>query len=221
MRKFIFFLFFFFFVSKSYSLEIESFAGTEMDTRGQGFHYLACGFLTPLRKTTTALAFRIFSGYLTYEYEKQGERIIATSFVLTPFFGLRNNGLAFWVGPTIRKLEKEQRKEEQTGVFIQAELERGIRKINLGLIFSYSSEDQYFWSRGRIKKEIATTTLNSLRTGLDLIAQGNPNFFAYQMNGIFESSWRSFSLLFKSGYRIDRSKKSVYIGLEFYNSFLL
>jgi len=219
MRRFPFFLFFFFLVSKSYSLEIESFGGMEMDTRKQSFHYLACGSRIPLYSKTTVIAFRIFSGYLTYEYEKQGEKIIATSFVLIPLFGIRNNGLALWLGPTFRKLEKEGQKEKLKGIFLQAELERRGRKMDLGLIFSYSSEDRYFWGRGRIKREIAA--LNSSRVGLDLITQGNQDFFAYQMNGIFEFCWHSFSLLFKGGYRIDRYKKSAYLGLEFYNSFLL
>lgn len=224
MRRFLFSIFclFFFLVSRGYPLGIESFSGFEINTVEEGSQYFAFGFWEPLRNKTTSIAFRIFSSYLTYKYEtNQGKEIIATSFILTPLFGVKNKSLALWLGPTLRKSKGEQNIETQKGIFIQTELEKRIKKINLGLILSYSSEYQYFWGRGRMKKEITTGGHNSYWVGLDLIGQGNPNFSASQVNGIFEFCKHSFSLLFKGGYWIKGYKKSIYIGVEFYNSLSL
>lgn len=218
-------------VSKCSSGEIttEVMAGSEVDSKDQGFSYLGMVIGKPVN-TEYAVIGRIFSGYLKYNFESAGKTLSAEVPILTPSIGIRTKRnditLTGYAGLDMRRTNREtisggEEHTDATGISIQGEMDmwgQGLR--NLNIIANYSSIDSFFWGRVRAKKGVSEIGSHSnLLLGAEFVGMGNDDFTAAQAGFLLElsSSSPNLSLLLKGGYKYTSTyNDSIYGGLEFY-----
>lgn len=218
----------------SRAAETEVLAGIDANTEGEGFGYIGTGLLLPVTGQWIVLT-RVMGGYLRYKFESEGSLLTADSPSVTPSVGLRHhlNGrtATLLIGADLRQVDREGAPgkpgttDRDAGIFLQGEGDMWVRSANMAVIASYSSIDDFFWSRGRVKHPVAHLALfgeNILSLGGEAVGMGNADFNAVQLGGIveFHHSASHLSLTLKGGYRHASSlDDSGYGGIELYKKY--
>jgi len=216
-------------ICRSSETTTEVMAGSEVDSKDQGFSYLGIVIAKPVSEGYSIIG-RLFSGYLKYNFESAGKTLSAEVPMLTPSIGIRSKiddiTLTGYMGLDMRRTDREtvsggKEHTDATGISIQGEVDmwgQGLK--NLNVIANYSSIDSFFWGRIRAKKGIAEIGSHSnLLVGAELVGMGNNDFTAAQTGLLLELSRSSpnLSLLLKGGYKYTSTyNDSIYGGLEFY-----
>jgi hypothetical protein len=192
------------------------FGGTEVDDEGQRFFYI--GMITEGK-----LFFNIFAGDLLYEFEINGDFREARLRFITPALGIKKEGpLTFTLiaGPTLREKKEEQdsgfKTKTEAGGFFQFGGFIWGKDENLEVLISYTTLDNFFWSRLRGKKRI----IGHIFTGIGLFWMGNRDFEGWGVGPLLEFRGEKGTLGVKAGYKYTSTYKGgVYTGVEFYISF--
>lgn len=219
-------------LNPAYSRAGDIIAGGEWDADGQSFSYLGAGVDRDM-SGPVSMTFRVFGGYLAYNFDSEGKMLDARVRMATPSLGIKlkkeNYTLICSAGLDFRDTEKDTRsggieKDSRTGASVQAEAYVwDDARRSAGVIANFSTIDDFFWIRGRAKKAVYTFTNNrDLNIGAELIGMGNGDFSALQAGMVVElfSYDDNFSLLLKGGIKkasgLDRTG---YGGIEIYYAF--
>lgn len=209
-----------------------SFGGAEFDTQGQSFSYLGAGASKSI-SGDYSIAGKVFLSYLTYPFDSSGKTLRAESPSFTPSLGLVFQKDWYLIGTSLgyefRKVERElsaggNEEASDSGPSLQAEAYlHGKGKKTLELIGSYSTIDDFFWARGRLKKgSYALSNGTDLNIGVELARMGNNDFSATQA-GILAEAFKSganIALLIKAGLKnTSASGTSTYSGFEVFYGF--
>ncbi|MBI5026965.1 MAG: cellulose biosynthesis protein BcsS [Nitrospirae bacterium] len=210
-------------------------AGGEADTESQEYLYTGIIVEEPLRQNLSIMG-KLWVDYLTYKFERDSEIIRARAPAFQPAIGVKFSGqdwsTTFWAGWEHRNTKIKPFREDvevrgtTDSLVLQAELDRWIKAMtNLNFIISYSTENSYIWSRGRLKQELSSYPLGRdlpLRVGLEVIGQGNKDYSAFQVGPLVEiySPSKKVSFLIHGGYKNSSSiPSSAYGGIELYFGF--
>lgn len=209
-----------------------SFGGSELDTQGQSFSYLGAGASKPI-SGDYSIAGKVFLSYLTYQFDSGGKTLRVESPSFTPSIGLVFQKDWYLIGGSLgyefRKVERELAaggKEEvsDSGPSLQAEAYlHGKGKKTLELIGNYSTIDDFFWARGRLKKGLyALSNGTDLNLGVELADMGNNDFSATQA-GVLAEAFKpgaNVALVIKAGLKnTSASGTCVYSGIEIFYGF--
>lgn len=211
---------------------VDVYTGAEWDTGEQSFYYLGLSGARPL-SPGLKLAGKVFTGYLTYRFEEAGEELEATTPIITPAVGLRlerpGYALSGFLGADYRNIKRErpgggEDESSETGLSVQGELYAwGDKHKSLSVIASYSTIDDFVWSRARAKRGVYGFGGDThLVAGLEVGGSGNSDFSSFQAGGVVEllNTSTTLSVLLKAGAKTSSSfGGAVYYGLELYRSF--
>ncbi|MEW6740378.1 MAG: cellulose biosynthesis protein BcsS [Nitrospirota bacterium] len=209
--------------------------GGEADTEGQSYIYAGVIGESPLQKKLS-LMYKLWLDHLTYEFEKDNDTIKAKAPAFQPALGLKflDSGCSttLWVGWEHRNTNIKPVREnvEVRGVtdslVLQFEFNKWTEKsTNFNIIASYSTENSYVWTRGRIKQELSSYPLGRdlpLRIGLEVVGQGNKDYSAFQVGPLLEiySLEKNASFAIRGGYKRSSSNdNSAYGGIELFFGF--
>ncbi len=208
--------------------------GAEWDGRSGSFSYLGTGIERPLESDERySLNTKLFYGHLEYNFDADGTELTAKVPMLT-----LTGGVSFakdnWVvgagaGIDIRKTERElagggTETDNKTGATLQVEANIwDSDKFVLSGIASYSSIDDFFWTRGRAKKGVGSRPGGiEVNLGAELVGMGNSDFSSGQAGLIAElyKAPSKLSVLVKGGVKKTSSLSSTgYTGIELYKGF--
>jgi hypothetical protein len=237
-RKALFIFVFAIFVLFSSDSRAASFSllfGGEADTKGQSYVYAGVIGESPLQEKLS-LMYKLWLDHLTYEFEKDNDTIKAKAPAFQPALGLKflDSGCSttLWVGWEHRNTNIKPVREnvEVRGVtdslVLQFEFNKWTEKsTNFNIIASYSTENSYVWTRGRIKQELSSYPLGRdlpLRIGLEVVGQGNKDYSAFQVGPLLEiySLEKNASFAIRGGYKRSSSNdNSAYGGIELFFGF--
>ncbi len=204
--------------------------GIEVDSRDQGFGYLGLLWDKGVSEGRWVVG-KVFTGHLRYTFRSNGKELDAKSTMVIPSIGLRGKrgetAFTLSAGADIRRTEKEKvgggkERDDEVGLSLQGEVDswwEGLR--NMSIILSYSTIDNFFWGRLRLKGAVISRDPHHLLIGVEFVAMGNEDFNAFQVGGIVElMKIASGSILLKAGYK-DTSETPAggYTGLEIYIPF--
>ncbi len=229
-------LFFYtFFYSTAFSIDISSFGGGEVDTRGQGFLFLGLEIGQKIKRDLSFRA-RLVPNYLIYKY-KSGERTIkANSPGVYGLLGIKSDtkktSIGIFGGIEYRNtdLNPDVRDAKVRGdtlaPMIQGEIYHQIfRFTEISLYGSYSSRDNFFYEKGKIKRQVANFDFkksNIIHLGIEQFYGRNPDFRMFGLGPTFEiyNIPKSLSLTLHTGYKHDKTFGSgIYGGIEFFKAF--
>lgn len=204
--------------------------GSEWDTEGQSFSYIGGGATRPLDESWSVVG-KVFAGYLDYKFESNGQTLDAEVPILTPAAGLQFHRGPYTLGGSLgldlRKAKKEQpgggsQTSSDAGLSVQGEayVDLSERK-SLEAIVSYSTIENFFWARGRVKKPVYEFGGGVIKAGVEAVGMGNEDFSAFQAGVLAEILKASgFSVLVKTGYKHSSALNAAgYGGIELYYGF--
>lgn len=222
------------FSSDSRAASLSLLLGGEADTEGQSYVYTGVIGESPLQENLS-LMYKLWLDHLTYEFEKDNDTIKAKAPAFQPALGLKllgqGSSTTLWVGWEHRNTSIKPVREnvEVRGVtdslVLQFEFDKWTEKsTNFNIIASYSTENSYVWTRGRIKQELSSYPLGRdlpLRIGLEAVGQGNKDYSAFQVGPIIEiySPKKNASFLIRGGYKNSSVNSSAYGGIELFFGF--
>jgi hypothetical protein len=208
--------------------------GGEADTEGQSYVYAGVIGESPLQKKLS-LMYKLWLDHLTYEFEKDNDTIKAKAPAFQPAIGLKFSGTksstTLWAGwehrnTTIKPFREDVEVRGVTdSLVLQFEFDKWTEKLtNFNIIASYSTENSYVWTRGRIKQELSSYPIGRdlpLRIGLEAVGQGNKDYSAFQVGPLLEifSLKKNASFLIRGGYKRSSVNSSAYGGIELYFGF--
>lgn len=220
------------FPERAFSIKAEIFSANDFDTEDQRFHFLGVGIINPITKEISILP-RLMAGFYRYKFKSDGKTLSADLQTIMPAVGIRYSSegysLAVIGGADFRRTERERadggdETDDEQGGFGQLELDIWpLPMTNFNIILNFSSIDEFFWSRIRVKRDIGRLAglRESLFAGIEAIGSGNEDFQAWQI-GVFNefSLYGKLYLTGKVGYkRSTEIGDSAYFGFDMYLSF--
>jgi len=226
---------FFYYYSLAFCLEFSSFGGGEIDTQGQGFSFLGVDISQKIEKGLCIKA-RLVPNYLTYKYKSETRMIRANSPGVYGLGGLKlegkNSSISMFCGIEYRNTNLNPDKKDAKvrgdtiALLLQGELYYQIfRFTELGFFGSYSSTDNFFYEKIKIKRQITNLDFkkpNSLHLGLEQFYGRNPDFKMIGLGPVLEiyNIPKKFSLILRGGYKHDKTfGTEAYGGFEFFKAF--
>jgi len=222
-------------VRPSYALDFSTFAGGEIDGRGQGFSYLGIELAQKITKTF-AIAGRVTPNYLVYKYYSGDTLIRATSPGLTTVGGIKfqweKTNLGIFGGVEFRNTTLSPddqyasvRGASSAGV-IQGEFDHWFpTKTNFGVWGSYSGTSDFSYEKARIKQQITNLDYQkpvTLMIGVDQTYGRNADFHGITVGPMIEMyhiPWKV-SIALRGGYKHDSTfGGGGYGGIELYKGF--
>lgn len=214
---------------------VDIYAGSEWDNEAQSYQYLGVSTERALRGSDDlSLVPRVFTGRIKYGFKDSGRVLGAESYFLTPSIGLRLNrpryAVTGYLGLDFRKTERDERfgdgtdKDNDSGLSLQGELymwdeEQG----SLSLIANFSTVDDFFWSRVRVKRGIYNIGKGAhIVAGLEAAAMDNDDFDGLSIGPVVEflDTSKNLSILLKVGIKDNSAfEGGYYSGVEFYKRF--
>jgi len=218
-----------------HAAELSTFAGGEIDDRGQGYSYIGVDVTQNLNKTI-AIAGRVVPSYMTYEYYAGDNLIRANSSCLWTIAGIKlfldQTMLALLGGAEFRNTtlspDDEGAKVRGSTVagLVQGEFDTWFpSRINLNVLASFSGTDHFFHERGRIKKQIANLDFSksyNLNAGVEQFYGRNEDFEHVGGGLMIELYYIPFkvSLTLRGGYKHGSTfGNGAYGGVELYKAF--
>ena len=208
--------------------------GAEWDSRSGSFTYLGAIAQRPLASDKRySLNTKLFYGNLKYNFEVAGTELTAKAPILNLMGGVGfakdNYVLGAAMGIDIRETERElvgggTETDNKTGATLQIEANLWAEnQLSLSGIASYSSIDDFFWTRGRVKKGVALRPGGvEYSLGVELVGMGNSDFSSGQAGLIAElyKNPSKLSVLVKGGVKKTSSLSAMgYGGIELYKGF--
>ena len=224
-----------FYCPASFAAGISTFAGGEIDGRGQGFSYIGIDLTQSINKTVSVYG-RIVPNFLTYKYYSGDTLIKASSPGLSPVAGIKlfwdQTILGVFGGVELRNttLSPDDKSASVRGSttdgLIQGEFDTTFpSKTNLNITASYSGTSNFSYERGRIKQQITNLDFKepyTLNIGVEGFYGRNSDFYqegAGLILELFHISER-ISVALRGGFKHDSTfGNGVYGGLEFYKGF--
>ena len=231
----IFLLLTFLCVRPSFALEFSTFAGGEIDGRGQGFTYFGADLTQHITKTF-AVSGRAVPSYLTYKYYSGDTLIRATSPGLTTVAGIKltweKTTLGIFGGAEFRNttLSPDDQYASVRGAtsaaVVQGEFDHWFpTKTNFGLSGSYSGTSDFSYEKAKIKQQVnnfdykGSTNIN---VGVDQTYGRNADFHGITVGPLIELyyiPWKC-AISLRGGYKHDSTfGGGGYGGLELYKGF--
>jgi len=222
-------------VRSSFAIEFSTFAGGEIDGRGQGFSYFGIDLTQPITKTF-AISGRVVPNYLVYKYYSGNTEIRATSPGLTTVAGVKftwdKTTLGIFGGADFRNttLSPDDQfasvRGATSGGVIQGEFDHWFpTKTNLGVYGSYSGTSDFSYEKARIKQQVSNLDYKgptSILVGVDQTYGRNADFHGITvgpMAELYYIPWK-FSIAVRGGYKHDSTfGGGGYGGLELYKGF--
>ena len=169
------------------------------------------------------LVYELFVGDIAYKYLDSGATVKVNQKIITPTIGIRRSGqwnFSASVGPTynIKKEDNGVTKVEDThtGGVVKLSLTSYQLGKSRELLGSYSTVDDFIWTRARLKKSIA----NNVAVGGEIFWMGNQDAKSYGAGILFDLSGESGGVTFKLGYKTSTNgEQTVYEGLDAYIPF--
>jgi hypothetical protein len=212
--------------------------GFEFDTHGTTYSHFGPGWTRPLNDNL-AFQLRLGPSYLTYEFDSpEGRtRVRRPGFAITPGvkFGT-TNWFSVGAGPTFQRKHETlatfdgtefEDKDWETGLNVngQAYLNPTDR-LNVHGSASYSTNDEYLWSRLGVKRQLSNFSWGDRFThylGGEVMAQGNDDIRQLQVGALFEllHAPSSMSIMLRGGvkrssFEFDDDQTGPYIGIGLY-----
>ncbi len=212
-----------------YALNLEIFTASDFDTEDQRFHFIGVGLINPLTGQFSVFP-RVMAGFYRYKFKSDANILDAELQTIMPAVGIRYSqkgySSAIIAGADFRRTEREKvgggkETEDEQGAIGQLELDIWpSAKANLNVILNFSSVDEFFWSRVRVKRDIAELFKagKNIFAGIEAIVSGNEDFQAWQI-GIFKELALSGKLYItgKAGYKRSTDiGDSAYFGFDLY-----
>lgn len=201
-------------------------SGSEFDQMGQSYYFSNVTVQKSLKRRYNALG-RIWIDHLTYRFNSDSQRITARALGFSIGLGAGYSGRSFKLsligGYEKRRTEVDpdipgiKIKGERDGFIAVGELYVSpTTKTHLQFISSYTTSTSYLWAMASGWTQLLFAGFSA---GIELIAQGNPDYRAYQ-GGLRAGLRRGpFSSTIRIGYKDSSSGKGAYGGLEFMVSF--
>ena len=200
--------------------------GSEFDRMGQSYYFSTVSVKKDLKGRYSILS-RIWIDHLTYRFNTNSQRITARAPGFSIGVGTGYSGRALTIS-VLGGYEKRRTEvhPDVPGIKIKGEREgfiavgelfvSPVKKTHLQFISSYSSSTSYIWAMASGWVKILFTGFSA---GLEFIAQGNPDYRAYQGGARAGLSRGPFSSTVRIGYKDSSSGRGAYGGLEFMVSF--
>ncbi len=210
----------------SNSLQFLWLNGSEFDRMGQSYYFSTVSVKKSLKGKYGILG-RIWIDHLTYRFSTDSQRITARAPGFSLGIGAGYSGMAVKMS-VIGGYEKRRTEVDPDvpGIKVRGDRDGFIavgelfvsptKKTHLQFISSYSSSTSYLWTMASGWVQILFTGFNA---GLEFIAQGNPDYRAYQGGARAGLSRGPFSSTVRIGYKESSSGRGAYGGLEFMVSF--
>jgi hypothetical protein len=209
------------------------FTGFQMDNEVQYFTYLGVKENLPWEVAGVGGYVHLFGAAQSYEFESGNRDIDADIQFLVPSLGVTSKfGTEAWsfslhAGPKLSWKKEhgflvDSGSDFEVGAFVQAETIYWQESHSVHGIFSYGSQDNFFFGRvrGKLRTYSPKTGCCSIFAGIDVAGMGNDDFRAVQTGPLVEVPIGRFSLLARGGYQHDSTFGSgAYGGLEFYAPF--
>ncbi|MCC6543877.1 MAG: cellulose biosynthesis protein BcsS [Nitrospirae bacterium] len=212
-----------------------TFAGGEIDGRGQGFSYMGMDMTQSINKTIS-FSGRIVPSFLTYKYYSGDRLIKANSPGISPAAGIKllwgQSMIGFFGGVEFRNttLNPDDQSASVRGSSVAGTLQGEYdtwfsSRTSLNASASFSGTSNFVYERLRIKQQITNLDFNKMYTlnaGVEQFYGRNSDF--HQEGGglileLFQISWRT-SVAVRSGLKRDSTFGSgAYGGLEIYKGF--
>ena len=218
-----------------HAVEMASFAGGEIDGRGQGFSYIGADLTQRLNKNV-AVSGRIVPNYLTYKYYSGNNLIRAKSPGLAAVAGLKlsldQTTLGLFGGMEFRDTtlspddQTAKVRGNTTAGLVQGEFDTWFpTRTNLNVMASYSGTDDFFYERGRVKQQVCNLDFrkpNNISVGLEQFYGRNADYDQAGGGLLLEvyNIPMKFALILRGGYKHDSTfGNGSYGGLELYKAF--
>jgi len=219
----------------SFAAEISTFAGGEIDGRGQGFSCLGLDLTQKINKTI-AVSGRVMPNYLTYKYYSGDKEIKAYSPGLFAVAGIKlfwdQTMFGLYGGGEFRNTTlhpddiTSSARGSTSGGLIQGEFDSWLAtRTNINVFGSYSSTSDFLYEKGRIKQQITNLDFKetySFFVGVEQFIGRNKDF---QGEGVglavelFHIPYKV-SIAVRSGFKHDSTFGSgIYWGLDLYKGF--
>ena len=208
--------------------------GGEADSDGQGYAYTGLMAEQQIAGGVSLLG-KVWFDYLAYRFEKNQAPVRAKAPAIVPAVGFKYSGVnwytSIWGGWERRNtvIKPTEADVGVKGVTDSAVVQwEGALRLEtatyLEVLVSYSTKNDYFWSRGRAKQELDPVSTGGypLRLGVEVVGQGNKDYQALQVGPVAEllTLNRSISLIVHGGYKHSSSfNGSGYGGIELYIGF--
>lgn len=200
--------------------------GSEFDRMGQSYYFSTVSVQKDLKGRYGVLG-RIWIDHLTYRFDTDSQRITARAPGFSIGVGAGYTGRSFRLsvigGYEKRRTEVDpdvpgiKVKGDRDGFIAVGELfVSPMKKTHLQFISSYSTSTSYLWAMASGWVKVLFTGFSA---GLEFIAQGNPDYKAYQGGARVGLSRGPFSSTMRIGYKDSSSGRGAYGGLEFMVSF--
>ncbi len=211
--QYVFLIFIFIFLFPGIGESAGVFGGAEVDNEGQRFFYMGA-------QTEGKFFLQVFAGDLLYNFKDDGKIRETKLRFITPAIGLQKQGaltLSLVAGPTLREKKEEQdsgfKKTTNLGGFFQFGGFLSEEDKNLEFLASYTTLDNFVWSRLRGKKKITAY----LFTGAEIFWMGNKDFDSWGGGPLLEFNGGKGTLALKAGYKHTSTYKGgAYTGIEVY-----
>jgi Cellulose biosynthesis protein BcsS len=200
---------------------------TGAELREQGTHYAYVGSLSPLpgdNRLGDGWIQRYWLDTYTYDYEAGPSTIEVRAYGVEAALGYQGaTGQVNW-GASIglrfqhTSLDPEDPGNDTRGnhAWPKLQIEGGApmgARWRANLIAAYVAKIDGYWTRGRFMRELA----GSHQAGLELIAQGDPNYSAQKLGLVYGGiklgeNWGAAA---RAGYHFQSGANSAYVSLEF------
>jgi len=192
------------------------YTGFEADNEGGRTSFL--GFQTGER-----VVYDLFLADLDYRYIDNGSTVSVNQKTITPVLGIRRYGRwskTFLIGPTFLLKEQDKGGTPSRTRQVGGTVKFSLYSTNLGLskelLASFSTNDQFTWTRARIKHAIS----NKVSIGGELILMGNEDAQSAGGGVLLEWSGKPGGAAIKIGYKKSTNEENTaYGGMEAFFSF--
>jgi hypothetical protein len=221
--------------SPASAFETSTFGGTEIDTRGQGFSYLAVDGTQKINNAV-AISVRIMPNYLVYKYYSGDTLIKATSpglYAVTGlklFVGKATFTLLGGIETRDTNLTPADRNADVRGHTTAGLIQGGIdvwitKKTSVNLFGSYSGTSNFSYERGSIKQQVTNLDFKKPYTfyaGVEQFVGRNTDFRQEGVGALLEMAYTPYnvSIGVRGGYKHDSTfGDGSYWGLQVYKGF--
>jgi len=192
------------------------YTGFEADNEGGRTSFL--GFQTGER-----VVYDLFLADLDYRYIDNGATVSVNQKSVTPVLGIRRYGRwnkTFLIGPTFLLKEEDKggtlSRTRQVGGTLKFSLNSTDAGFHKELLASYSTNDQFTWTRARIKRAVN----NQVSIGGEIILMGNVDAQSAGGGVLLEWSGKPGGAAIKIGYKNSTNEENTpYGGIEAFLSF--
>lgn len=218
-----------------FAVEVSSFAGGEIDGRGQSFSYLGVDVTERMNKTV-AISARLMPNYLTYKYYTGNTQIEASSWGLFAVAGFKlfsdKTMLGLYGGVEFRDTDlspddiNSSQRGNTTAGLVQGEFDTWLpSRTNINIFASYSGNSDFFYEKGKIKQQITNLDYKgpyTVSVGVEQFIGRNEDFQGEGYGLVVElyNIPHKIAVALRGGFKHDSTfGNGAYWGLDLYKGF--